>query len=91
MIKIQLSGSFQQDYKDLVADNLTMRNEVLNRVELFKRNPNDTRLKNHLLHKRLEDKWAFSVTSDIRVVYEWLGRKTVRLLTIGGHRKVYHE
>jgi mRNA-degrading endonuclease YafQ of YafQ-DinJ toxin-antitoxin module len=53
------------------------------------RNPDDTRLDRHPLTKKMGGKWAFSITDDIRIVYEWLGKNTVRFLAIGKHRKVY--
>jgi len=39
----------------------------------------------------MKGKWAFSVTDDIRIVYEWLGKTTVRFLAIGRHSKVYKK
>ena len=58
-------------------------------VERFKRNPQDTRLDNHELTKKLLGRWAFSITDDIRIVYEWLRKNEVRFLAIGGHLQVY--
>jgi len=52
-------------------------------------NPEDTRLRNHSLHKTMENKWAFSIRGDIRIVYVWIGKRTVRFLAIGGHEGVY--
>lgn len=63
--------------------------EVSLRVRWFERNSEDTRLKNHDLHKRMLGKFAFSITNDVRIVYKWLGKNEVRFLAIGGHKKVY--
>jgi len=60
-------------------------------VNRFKKNPNDSRLENHKLKKRLSGKLAFSVNGDIRIVYEWIGKNTARFLAIGGHAKVYSK
>lgn len=65
--------------------------EVSTRVEWFKKNPNDTRLGNHDLKKKMEGQWAFWITGDIRIVYMWIGRHKVRFLSIGGHKKVYRK
>lgn len=62
---------------------------VKERMHWFQKNPNDTRLYNHALTKRMDGIWAFSVTPDIRIVYEWIGKTTVRFLLIGPHRRVY--
>ncbi|MBI2086543.1 hypothetical protein HYT74_04330 [Candidatus Daviesbacteria bacterium] len=58
---------------------------------MVSKNPQDTRLKNHSLTGRMIGKWAFSITGDIRIVYEWLGKTAVRFLAIGGHKKVYRR
>ncbi len=62
---------------------------ILQREKLFMNKPNDSRLDNHALRKRMKGKFAFSITGDMRIIYEWLGKNTVRLLAIGGHKKVY--
>ncbi len=91
MLKIELSGKFDRMYKDLINRNSHLRREITKRVILFKRNPNDSRLCNHALRKRMKGKFAFSITDDIRIVYEWLGKNTVRFLAVGTHNKVYKK
>lgn len=70
-------------------------NELLDKIQylikLFIINTEDTRLHSHALRKRMKGKFAFSITGDIRIVYEWLGKNTVRFLAIGGHNKVYNR
>lgn len=89
MLKFAYSRQFLLQYTQLVTENATIGETVLRRVRWFRINPNDTRLDNHELRKHLKDKWAFSVTDDIRIVYEWVGKTTVRFLAIGGHSDVY--
>ena len=60
-------------------------------IARLRKNPKDSRLEAHPLRKRLKGKLAFRVTDDVRVVFEWLGKNTVRLLAIGGHKKVYSK
>lgn len=91
MIKIINAGDFDLMYRQLIDEYPTMTDKVFQGVEWFKNNPNDTRLDNHALTKRLNGKWAFSITNDIRIVYKWLGKTTVRFLAIGGHKKVYFK
>lgn len=62
---------------------------IRKKVKLFRHNPDDTRLDNHDLHGTMVDKWAFSITDDIRIVYEWIGTNMVRFLAIGPHATVY--
>lgn len=61
------------------------------RIKIFERKPNDTPLHNHVLKRKMKGKWAFSVTGDIRIVYEWKSKTVVRFLAIGGHKKVYKK
>lgn len=91
MIKIVKLGKFDQMLDELYSENEDIRDQIEENILLFKKNPDDTRLDNHLLTKRMEGKWAFSITDDIRVVYQWLGKTTVRFLAIGGHRKAYRR
>lgn len=91
MLKIRLGPGYEQIYRDLVQDNQEFKDHVAELVGLFRKNPDDTRLDNHALTKPMEGKWAFSITDDIRIVYEWLGKTTVRFLAIGRHKKVYQK
>lgn len=89
MIKIKRAGEFNQLLDELYIDNPELELEVSQRVHWFRGNPDDTRLNNHALTKKMEGKWAFSITDDLRIVYQWLGKTTVRFLAIGGHGRVY--
>lgn len=89
MLKIQLDGNFHSDYKQFIEDYPSLLKDTKQRIDWFIKNSNDTRLKNHALRKRMKGKFAFSITGDIRIVFEWLGKRTVRFLAIGGHKKVY--
>lgn len=89
MVKIDFASSFNADYKTLIQESEELKELILYRIHLFHNNPDDTRLENHALQKRMEGKWAFSITSDIRIVYRWRGKSRVQFLAIGGHDKVY--
>lgn len=91
MLKIKYSGKFQSEFKELVEQNSELQTEVDQRIKWFRKNPADTRLDNHALTGNLEGKWAFSITDDVRVVYEWRGKTTVRLLKIGSHVSIYRN
>lgn len=91
MIKAVQTGKFNQLLDELCFEDLELRLKISQKIERFQNNPLDTRLENHPLTKRMEGKWAFSITDDIRVVYEWIGKTTVRFLAIGGHEKVYSK
>ena len=88
---IQPTGKYNHMYCKLVRQQPEISEVVLEKVRLFRKNPNDTRLKNHPLKKRLSGKWAFSITGDVRIVYEWTGKNSARFLAIGGHTNVYSK
>lgn len=89
MIRIKVTGAYSSMLDDLLQDNPNIQSWVDESVEQFQNSPDDTRLANHPLHKKMEGKWAFSVTDDIRIVYEWVGKSSVRFLAIGSHTPVY--
>lgn len=89
MIKIRRRGDFSEMLNELTSQDESLEQIINQRTKWFQGNPQDTRLDNHPLRSGMTGKWAFSITDDIRIVYEWLGKTTVRFLAIGGHQKVY--
>lgn len=91
MIKIRNSGNFDRNYKELTLRKPKLKIAVDQRVTLFSRKPHDLRLRNHALRRRMKGKWAFSITEDVRIVYVWQSKNTVRFLAIGKHHQVYKK
>lgn len=89
MIKIRRRRDFSEMLNELTSQDESLEQVIGERIKWFQGNPQDTRLDNHPLIKKMAGKWAFSITDDIRIVYEWLGKTTVRFLAIGGHKRVY--
>ena len=90
MVRIKFTGKYQKNLKELLLDN-PIKEVIAERLKIFVDNPDDTRLDNHPLTKSLKGKFAFSIDDDIRIVYEWVGKNTVRFLAIGRHTKVYSK
>jgi len=90
MLKIKRSGNFDKMLGTFDQDPETIT-LVGDKIKLFRKNPSDTRLHNHALRKKMKGKFAFNVTGDIRIVYEWLGKNSVRFLAIGSHSQVYRK
>ncbi|MBI2464859.1 type II toxin-antitoxin system mRNA interferase toxin, RelE/StbE family [Candidatus Shapirobacteria bacterium] len=59
------------------------------RVKVFSRNPESILLNDHPLRGNLSGYRAFSITKDIRVVYQIIDDNLVRFLNIGTHNQVY--
>lgn len=89
MIKIKITGIFDKQLVNLYSSHQSLQIIIQERIKLFQQNPQDTRLKNHALTKRLKGKYSFSITSDIRIIYVWVGENTVRFLAVGTHNQVY--
>lgn len=86
MLKIHYHKKFRRDYKKMPAK---IRGLFKERLAIFREQPFHPLLKNHTLRRELKDYWAFSVTGDIRVIYEYLDKNTIALVRIGSHNQVY--
>lgn len=89
MVKIDFRGSYLANLTELLLGSPELKEKIDIIVGLFRKNPKDTRLDSHELKRRMEGKWAFSITDDIRIIYRWVGKNTAEFLAIGGHKKVY--
>lgn len=89
MIEIEFSGQYWNMLRELIAENPQVKELVVQKVSLFRKNLDDTRLRAHPLRKHMKGKWAFSITDDTRIVFELKGKHRVRFLAIGSHVAVY--
>lgn len=89
MIKVKKAGGYTASLKKVLIENPQIRTLIEEREVIFIKKPKDSRLSNHALRKRMKGKFAFSITDDIRIIYEWIGKSTVRFLAIGTHHEVY--
>lgn len=89
MVKIKFTGTYIENLKEILLNEPILKSDIEKRVNWFENNPEDTRLDNHELTGKMEGKRSFSITGDIRIVYEKLGKNSIRFLAIGGHKKVY--
>lgn len=91
MVKIVFTGRYYQMYRKLVKNSPELKQVVNTQVKKFQNRPKDTRLDNHELKRYMKGKWAFSITDDIRIIYEWKDKNVVRFLAIGTHPEVYRK
>lgn len=89
MIKITWDQGFKRIYKKKVKNDQELKKGFWDAVELFSKEPFDHRLRTHKLTGKLEGLWAFSVTFDCRVIFEFLDKNEVLLVDIGSHDEVY--
>lgn len=85
--KIRYTTSFKSSYKACKRHVINFANKFQIALDLFFENPN--LVNDHALTKRsLKDLRAFSVTEDIRVVYQKT-KKYIILIRVGSHQEVY--
>lgn len=86
MITIRYAPTFVRMYKKLAN---SLKEEVKDRISLFKVKENHQKLKVHKLQSSLENIYSFSVNYKIRIVFEYENTETVNLLYVGSHDTVY--
>ncbi len=87
-MKISYHKEFIKNYKKRIAPNKKLAAKFEKQLELFITNPKNPSLKDHKLIGKMSDFRAFSLTGDIRVVYEII-REEIWLYDIGSHNQVY--
>ena len=86
-MQIIFHKDFEKDLKKLDQNKQEKVNKVL---EIFKDNPYDYRLKNHILHGKLEKLRSIYVENDLRIIFKEFDRySVVVVLSVGGHNYVY--
>lgn len=79
---LRLFKKWQKRHPDLVE---TFRKKL----SLFTHEPYHPSLRTHRLTGQLQAYWAFSITYEYRVVFEFLAENRVLLIDIGTHDEVY--
>lgn len=72
---IERSPAFKKSYKKRIASNPTLVHKMNER--------------NHALTGNRRGVRAFSITGDIRIIYEPIDDRNVRLIDIGSHNQIY--
>ncbi len=88
-MNIVLHKVFIKHFDKRIKQNSQLLNQYNNRYRLFMENRNNPLLKDHPLKNDLEGKRAFSITGDIRVIYQMKSNETIEFFDIGSHNQVY--
>ncbi len=83
---VEFSRKFRKSFLKLPKN---VQKKFEDRVALFMENPRTPLLKVHPLKGLMAGYFSFRVTGDYRVVFRFLDKKSVKLLDIGKHSKVY--
>lgn len=85
---INLHPKFIKHFRARIARNRTLLKRYEERVAMFLENKNHPLLRNHKLEGYASVFYSFSITGDIRVVYEIVDG-TILFYDIGTHNQVY--
>ena len=87
---VAFSTSFKKSFKKRIKSS-DLEPLFWEQLRLFIENPFDINLKTHKLSGKLRGAWSFSVTYDLRVVFNFTKDKPKRaiLIDIGNHDEVY--
>ncbi len=88
-MKIKLRPRFEKSYRSRILPNKKLVKKTKERIALFRENAMHPLLKNHSLTGAKRELRSFSVTGDIRIVYQPLGSDEVIFFDIGSHNQVY--
>lgn len=81
-ITVKYTTGFVRQYTKL---SIELREEVREKIELLKESKNNEKLKVHKLKGRLSGRYSFSVNYKYRIMFEYIDKKNIVLLTIGDH------
>ena len=85
-MQIETTRKFDEQFKKLP----TKTQEVFTkRVGLFLNDRNHQLLKTHKLSGNLKGLWSFSITADIRVIFDDSYEDVMILIAIGSHSELY--
>lgn len=88
-VKILYSRTFLKHFKKRIVRNQKLSSEFDKRIILFSEDKNYPVLKNHRLSGIKSHLRSFSITGDIRVLYQQISDGEVILIDIGSRNQVY--
>ncbi len=79
---VKYTASFLKQYYKLKDP---LKEEIKEKIELFKEDPDHPFLKTHKLKGRLKGCFSFSVNYEYRIIFQYLPKKEAVLLAVGNH------
>ncbi len=89
MTEIAFSSSFKRAFKKRIEGRKPLEDKFWKRVEMFKNDPHDARLRTHKLSGDLQEFWSFCIEYDVRVVFQFATPNRAVFTEIGSHDEVY--
>lgn len=88
-ITVSLNRVFLKNYQKRIASNTVLVKKFSSRYKLFLKDRSNPILRDHKLSGTLKGYRSFSITGDIRVLYEQIGSHFIEFYDIGTHNQVY--
>ena len=88
MIEVNFTSEFQKDLKKL-RPNKKLLAFISEKIEVFETEPYHRSLKTHKLKGKLKRFFAFSIKSNLRIIFYWEDANTALCVAIGTHNQVY--
>jgi addiction module RelE/StbE family toxin len=85
---VERHRSFEKAFKKRVGRDKKLRAQFIERLSLFQSGVRNQPIDDHALSGQFAGKRAFSITADVRVIYEEFEDKII-FLYIGSHSQVY--
>ncbi|MBI4118888.1 MAG: type II toxin-antitoxin system mRNA interferase toxin, RelE/StbE family [Parcubacteria group bacterium] len=79
---IRTTSKFRKSYKKLPKH---IKEKALEREEIFRTDPFDSRLDTHKLHGQYKNYWSFTVAGPYRIMFAFSGKNTLDFINIGTH------
>ena len=79
MIKISWDQGFKRTYRKKVKQDAELKDRFWEAAKIFEKDPFHPRLRTHKLTGKLEGLWAFSVSFDCRVIFNFVSKAEVLL------------
>ena len=89
MIQICYHRNFLKSYTKRIKNNSKLKAAFKERVKAFCLDPTNASLHDHQLIGQKQNFRSFSITGDIRLVYQFVDEETVLFFDIGSHNQVY--
>ena len=89
MIIVDVDLRFKKAFEKRINPNSKLFARANERIDLFRQNPFHPILRNHILTGSKKGLRAFSISGDIRIIYQPIEENRVRFIDIGSHNQVY--
>jgi mRNA-degrading endonuclease YafQ of YafQ-DinJ toxin-antitoxin module len=87
-MNVEYNNTFIKHYRKRISFDPSLVSQFDERVLLFSKDMQNPILKDHVLRGKKAKMRAFSITGDIRIIYQLIGN-TAYFLDIGSHNQVY--